>query len=594
VLVIVVIVVTRMTRITFGPGGARAMALFRKRNNPPPPEEVDAPTRARRVVRAYHQASKHDFQRFAAGPGWLDWDTQPDPFRRFVGAELVPLDHPEPATGPAWDATFVPGAVPPAPLDRAALSQLLFDSLALSAWKKAGDATWSLRVNPSSGNLHPTEAYVVCGRVAGLVDTPVVAHYAPREHGLEVRCRPDLELFGRLFDELPESSLVVGLSSIHWREAWKYGERAYRYCNHDVGHALGAIGIAAAALGWRARLLDDLGSDEVASVLGLADTEHPEAEEPDCLIAVFPADATCAVARLPADACREVGALARTGVPNTLSPDHVDWDAIESVALAARKPAGDEQRRERPASSLPWIAEASADERDVLARELVRGRRSAVAMDGRTSMERAAFERILARTLPGAGRVPFDLWPWRPRVHLALFVHRVTDLEPGMYVLVRDPDAVDALRGDLREEFPWEATDGAADGLPLFRVHRGDVRGFAARVSCGQEIAADGCFSLGMLAAFDEPLEEHGAWVYPRLYWECGLVGQVLYLEAEAAGLSATGIGCFFDEPVHAILGMRGTRWQSLYHFTVGGAVLDERVQGRPAYPPPDPASDAT
>ena len=47
----------------------------------------------------------------------------------------------------------------------------------------------------------------------------------------------------------------------------------------------------------------------------------------------------------------------------------------------------------------------------------------------------------------------------------------------------------------------------------------------------------------------------------------------------------STGIGCFFDEPVHAILGIRGCPWQSLYHFTVGGAVEDERIQSRPAYP---------
>ena len=25
---------------------------------------------------------------------------------------------------------------------------------------------------------------------------------------------------------LPEGSFLVGLSSVHWREAWKYGERA--------------------------------------------------------------------------------------------------------------------------------------------------------------------------------------------------------------------------------------------------------------------------------------------------------------------------------------------------------------------------------
>jgi hypothetical protein len=37
--------------------------------------------------------------------------------------------------------------------------------------------------------------------------------------------------------------------------------------------------------------------------------------------------------------------------------------------------------------------------------------------------------------------------------------------------------------------------------------------------------------------------------LYPRLFWETGVLGQVLYLEAHAVGISATGIGCFFDDP---------------------------------------------
>ena len=51
------------------------------------------------------------------------------------------------------------------------------------------------------------------------------------------------------------------------------------------------------------------------------------------------------------------------------------------------------------------------------------------------------------------------------------------------------------------------------------------------------------------------------------------MLGQVLYLEAEAAGVRSTGIGCFFDDEMHALLGIHDYSWQSLYHFTVGGAI---------------------
>jgi len=89
-----------------------------------------------------------------------------------------------------------------------------------------------------------------------------------------------------------------------------------------------------------------------------------------------------------------------------------------------------------------------------------------------------------------------------------------------------------------------------------------------------------------MVANFARTLEEDGAWAYRRLFWETGLIGQLLYLEAEAAGVRSTGIGCYFDDLVHQLLDMKpgDDAWQSLYHFTVGGAKEDDRLTTLAAY----------
>jgi len=87
-----------------------------------------------------------------------------------------------------------------------------------------------------------------------------------------------------------------------------------------------------------------------------------------------------------------------------------------------------------------------------------------------------------------------------------------------------------------------------------------------------------------VIAEFEGPLRKYGAWFYPRLFWEAGAIGQVLYLEAEACGIRSTGIGCFFDDPMHRVLGLTGCRFQDLYHFTIGGPVEDKRLTTLPAY----------
>ena len=136
----------------------------------------------------------------------------------------------------------------------------------------------------------------------------------------------------------------------------------------------------------------------------------------------------------------------------------------------------------------------------------------------------------------------------------------------------------------MHARFAWSSPAGCPQGLPLFLLEAGDVRRLAAQVSCGQEIAGESCFSLGMVAEFQAGLREQGSWFYRRLFWETGLIGQLLYLEAEAAGLRGTGIGCFFDDPVHAVFGFPDSAFQSLYHFTVGGPVDDPRLSTLPPY----------
>ncbi len=113
---------------------------------------------------------------------------------------------------------------------------------------------------------------------------------------------------------------------------------------------------------------------------------------------------------------------------------------------------------------------------------------------------------------------------------------------------------------------------------------RGDLRRTAQIVSCHQEIASDGAFSLGMIADFTQTIRGKGAWWYRRLFWEAGVLGQVLYLEAEAAGVRSTGIGCYFDDAFHELLGLTGDEFQDLYHFTVGRSVEDQRLMTIPPY----------
>ena len=574
---------------------ARDIPLYREPIETLPADPID------RVIR-YHVQTKHHFNRYARSPGYLDWANQPNPFRRYAGAPMVslPLLKPdEEPLSPSYDAIYQTGGVPCLPVSLRTVSRFFEYALGLSAWKKAGDMQWALRVNPSSGNLHPTEGYVVLPHNECLDLKPGLYHYAPKEHGLEWRAEFPAELIARLLAPFPRGSFLFGLTSVHWREAWKYGERAFRYCNHDVGHAIGTARIAAATLGWSMMLLDAVMQDTIAALLGTDRAEDfgsAEREHPDCLCLIWPSGSVNggelkeAPLFLDAALIQELASGTWHGGANRLSGEHgVHWEIIDEVADASWKTSHEQTAIAGPAvvmsQGLPFTSHAGPS-----AGQLIRQRRSAVAFDGKTSISSAAFFQLLSRILPAAELpqlerpMPWDVLPWLPAIHLLLFVHRVDGVTPGLYVLVRDRTKLPLLQQSMNSELVWSPVPDCPDQVPLYWLLEGDATRAAKQASCHQDIAGDSVFSLGMLAEFEGRLREGGAWWYPRLFWEAGLLGQVLYLEAESAGVRGTGIGCFFDDPVHEIVEISGLSFQSLYHFTIGGPVEDGRLMTLPPY----------
>lgn len=569
---------TIRTRLGLSPAEQAATGL---EACPRPHAATPCPSPARdmeraQVALAYHERTKHRPERYAAGPETLDWTMQPDPFRRFEGSPVrrLPLCGGRLAT--SFASIYTPEEVWSPALSLDSLAALLELSLGLSAWKEYGPDRWALRCNPSSGNLHPTEAYVIARGIAGLEDG--LYHYASRGHALEQRCRA-LEPEG-------DQGLWIGLSSIHWREAWKYGERAFRYCQLDVGHALAALRYAAGVLGWQLRLVAACDHPGLGRLLGLdrsADFSGAELEDADLLVQVLPQTETPRSAALP-PAWNTSNAV-WAGKANSLDPHPMySWPVIDEVAEATQK-IGDHAestslRQYPPAPATPGLPAA----------EVILGRRSAQRFDSQFTLATDDFYHLVDSLLPRP-HAPWDVWDFVPRLHPVFFVHRVEGVPPGLYILVREAGAEARLRAALSDEFQWERMEACPAHVPLFRLQPGRWHKVARAVSCQQAIAAESCFSLGMLAEF-EPTLQQDAWRYRQLHWEAGLLGHVLYLEAETLGLRGTGIGCFLDDAFHELLGLRDRAFQSLYHFTVGRALTDTRITTLPPYPDHEAAPD--
>ncbi len=196
-------------------------------------------------------------------------------------------------------------------------------------------------------------------------------------------------------------------------------------------------------------------------------------------------------------------------------------------------------------------------------------------------------------------------------VTLYLYLHRINGYDPGVY--------------------RWEAAR-----CSLVQLHRGNVERVAAFLSLEQPLAGNSCFTVSMIANLAKASEIFGNRGYRYVHFEAGAIGQRLYVGAEALGWNATGIGAFYDDDVHRYLGFldegdndvtssmeaaehralvmlnspasrqaaardpkpaehpavisgadavlpKNSKWlpqQVIYHFAVGRAILDPRLEG--------------
>ena len=325
--------------------------------------------------REYHEATKHTRESLRRSRHTLDWASMPDPFRHYEGVPLLDL----------------PADAPISSTDGAGfLSHLLFHSAAISATRvvaSTGDR-YALRVNPSSGNLHPTEFHFA---TRGLRNWPDgLYHYRPSSHVAEQRA------LGTFDTTAP---ITFFLASIAWREAWKYQARAYRYCLHDIGHAWQSLALAAQSMGCEVTAQGGFSDDDIVRSLGLNHDEWP------MLIVQLRGQS------IPVGDPDTVQSVWFGGVPNQLSAEPVSYPLIDQIHAATRiTTAPSDFNRAKPMGVVPHFC------------DLARRRRSALDFEGGSkSISTAQLSVLLAAA------------NLRRFIQLYLYVHRVDGLAPGVY-----------------------------------------------------------------------------------------------------------------------------------------------------------------
>ena len=479
----------------------------------------------------YHQGTNHSHQSIHHNSHHMDWDNQPIPFKIYTTLKprQLPTDF-SPTGMTAFEALAEPqkpGDVIPTVHDLAAL--LYYSAGVIRTGDLPGGGKMYFRAAACTGALYHIELYLVCGPAAGL--DAGVYHYGAHDFSLRQLREGDyrqvlVEAAGGpdgIGAAVAQAPAILVLSSVFWRNSWKYQARAYRHCFWDSGTILANLLAIGSARKVPQRLVSAFVDGPVNRLLGLdentevalqmvavgRDTRHQAPPAPPLTALDWEVQP---YSRNPADypAIREMHAASSLAT-------------LQDLMDIKRSPGGPHATGLEVQGPVFHLADSPETDGAVRSIEETIQRRGSSRRFRQAPIGFAQLSNMLRGAVTG---IPADFADGNHGAlnQLYLIVNDVDGLPSGSYVYHPDLEALEQLA-------------------------EGDFRDQAGQLDLGQELAADASVNVYFLTDLAPVLDRYGNRGYRVAQMEAAIMGGRLYLGAYAQRLGATGL-TFFDDDV--------------------------------------------
>lgn len=513
------------------------------------------PGQVKSFAEIYHQKTKYFREEIASNPRQLDWSRQPSPFKDYHTDHQIDLTpylpfHKNPFTGKPLARQPEPQGDEPGIGN---LSRLLYFTNGVTGILQYPNGNkLYLRAAPTAGGLYPTEIYLAVRDVSGLENG--IYNFQVKNHSLVLLWEGNFwSEFSRYcygHEAIEQSNILIILSSVFERSAWRYEDRAYRRILLDTGHILGNLSCYAAKEGLGVCPISGFFDQALNRLLFLE-----EEKEGVLMMGALPHLKTVRSAEIGKKA---VYPSSQKSGDEALS--HGLLLGLHYSAFLGREEASaeedllmdfnDDNKFSRNASILlegnPLEWGENKLEQSIIERRSTRSfTGEPLFKDELGGLLRFAYEPVHASLDgPETGIPGFPGLLDPSLLETYIIVHGVIEVEPGVYYY--HPE-----RRELRQ------------------IKAGQFRQKVWEFCLGQELGRDASVVIVHATNLGQAVARYGNRAYRYLHLDAGHIGQRLNLGAVRLGLGASGIGGFFDDEVNELLDLSAEH-AIVYMTTIG------------------------
>ena len=482
-------------------------------------------------AKEYHEETKHSEISIRYSHHVMDWGDKPNPFKvyRSLPQVLLPSDVFRPKSGAFKALTKLKFEKNRKPIDVATLAGILFFSGGLTRESKLPFGTYHMRAAPATGALYPIEIYVVNGDIDGL--KAGVYHFGPADFALtrlrDGDYRAELSSATGNQESLTSSPVILVLTSLAWRNAWKYQSRSYRHWFWDSGVLTSNLLATAASAKLDAQLVMGFSDRSVDKLLCLE-----EGKEASIVLISLGRDSNIMASQSTQDVSEFKPEML------SLSRNEMTYDAIWKMHEASSLYEAEDVRswtqgtREIPLPketvsndivTYPLIVERGGDSLQEPTLEEVILRRGSTR---RFSSSPISFGQLSEIIINSTTPLPMDFLDEKntTNVHIYFIANAVEGLPSGAYYFNRER-------------------------MRLAQIKQGELRKISGYLCLDQPLFSVASVVFFLMTDLNVMLNRYGNRGYRASQFEAGVVAGNIYLSAYAVGIGASG-STFYDDSV--------------------------------------------
>ena len=477
----------------------------------------------------YHQETKHSQISIRLSNHYLDWDNKPKPFKFYtnIPSILLPSEFPLPNLNVITLKKINQiTALEKPKIDMALLSSLLFFSSGITRQINFPHGKYYMRAAPATGALYPIEVYLVSENISGL--QAGIYHFCPGEFSLTRLRQGDYRQFlseAAGFEQaIRNSPFTIILTSMAWRNAWKYQARSYRHWFWDSGVIVANLIATATSFGLDTKMITGYIDKFVNELLCLE--ENKEASIVLAPIGIGLSKQESAQVQYPSKFVPDI-------VPISQGKE-VEYDQIWKLHNASSLNSTDEVHQwTHSVKSMQEIKGTKDDDVKLYSKHIEpmpsdsQSLSDVILLRGSTRKflrEPITFEQLSNILYSLGGPTPSDFGEKRSLIDIYFIANDVTGIQKGAYFFNRKDNSIDLLKANTRR----------------------DTSGY---LCLEQSLFSDASVVFYIMSNIKMIMDKLGNRGYRLCQFESGILAGRIYLSAYNQKIGASG-STFYDDAV--------------------------------------------